>query len=116
MLAQYSLLTFEMLQNLILKLENVLAFVLFLHFEGHVATHLLVKRLIDITYQSENKNRVSKRNFRIRFQRYQFPSGKRNDSFEIILATLIANIIFFSIIIKYCNCIRKASVNYSSRF
>ena len=56
MLAQFSLLTFEMLENLILKFENVLAFILFLHFEGHVATHLTVERLVDVTYRSEKEN------------------------------------------------------------
>ena len=55
MLAQFSLLTFEMLENLVLKLENVLAFVLFLHFEGHIATHLTVERLVDVTYRSEKE-------------------------------------------------------------
>ena len=63
MLAQYSLLTFEMLENLILELEDVLAFVLFLHFQGHIATHLTVKRLVDITYRSEKENRVRRRKF-----------------------------------------------------
>lgn len=63
MLAQFSLLTFEMLENLILELEDVLAFVLFLHFQGHIATHLTVKRLVDITYRSEKENRVRRRKF-----------------------------------------------------
>ena len=61
--AQFSLLTFEMLENLVLKLENVLAFVLFLHFEGHVTTHLTVKRLVDVTYRSEKGNRVRRGKF-----------------------------------------------------
>ena len=63
MLAHFSLLTFEMLENLILELEDVLAFVLFLHFQGHIATHLTVKRLVDITYRSEKENRVRRRKF-----------------------------------------------------
>ena len=41
-------LTFEMLQNLVFKFENVFAFIFFLHFEGHVSPHLIVKCLIDI--------------------------------------------------------------------
>ena len=40
--------TFEMLKDLVFKFENVLAFIFFLHFQGNVSTHLIVKRLINI--------------------------------------------------------------------
>ena len=44
------LLTFEVRENLVLKFENVLAFVLLLHFQSDIHSHVCIIRLVDVTY------------------------------------------------------------------
>ena len=43
------LLTFEMLQDLVLKLENIFAFILLFHLESDVSADLAVEGLVNIT-------------------------------------------------------------------
>ena len=49
------LLTFEVLKNLVLKLQDVLAFVLLFHFEGYVHRKMVVVSLENITCDKKER-------------------------------------------------------------
>ena len=49
------MITFEMLENLVLEFEDVLALVFLFHLECHVHSQLAVERLINVAYSSMSK-------------------------------------------------------------